>query len=73
MGGFVSNQVDDKEFLGAAFGAEFYQSVDVYQRSERAVKYALTFIALTFLSFYAWELLGAMPLHPMQYLLVGLA
>jgi len=70
---WVDSQVDEKELLATAFGASLYQVVDVYQRSERAVKYALMFIALTFLSFYAWELLSGAALHPMQYLLVGLA
>ena len=50
----------------SAFGAGFYQSVDVYQRSERAVKYALLFIALTFLSFFAWESLGKRRIHPVR-------
>jgi inner membrane protein len=66
-------EVSDTQLLGAAFDVDLFQSVDVYQRSERAVKYALMFIALTFLSFYAWELLSAVAIHPMQYLLVGLA
>jgi inner membrane protein len=66
-------EVSDTQLLGAAFDVDLFQSVDVYQRSERAVKYALMFIALTFLSFYAWELLTAVAIHPMQYLLVGLA
>lgn len=66
-------QVDDNQLLGASFGVGLFQSVDVYQRSERAVKYALLFIALTFLSIYAWEIIGAAPVHPVQYLFVGLA
>jgi inner membrane protein len=57
----------------SAFGVELFQSVDVYQRSERAVKYALLFIALTFLSFFAWEQISRVAVHPMQYLLIGLA
>jgi inner membrane protein len=65
--------VNDEQLQSAAFGVELFQSVDVYQRSERAVKYALMFIALTFLSFYAWELLSGAAIHPMQYLLVGMA
>ena len=39
----------------SAFGVGLYQTVDVYQRGERAIKYALLFIALTFLTFFAWE------------------
>jgi inner membrane protein len=67
------DSVDESKLQAASFGVGLFQSVDVYQRSERAVKYALMFIALTFLSFYAWELLNASAIHPMQYLLVGLA
>ena len=47
--------------------------MDIYQRGERAIKYALLFIALTFLTFFAWEQLTGTRLHPLQYLLVGLA
>jgi len=65
--------VSEQQLLLAAFGVELFQSVDVYQRSERAVKYALLFIALTFLSFFAWERASGVAVHPMQYLLIGLA
>jgi inner membrane protein len=57
----------------SAFGVGLYQAVDIYQRGERAVKYAILFIALTFLTFFAWEQLSAIRVHPLQYLLVGLA
>jgi inner membrane protein len=70
---WINGDVDDNQLLAAAFGVELFQSVDVYQRSERAVKYALMFVALTFLSFYAWELLSGTAIHPMQYLFIGLA
>jgi inner membrane protein len=50
-----------------------FQSVDIYQRGERAIKYALVFIALTFLTFFAWEQVSDVRLHPLQYLLLGLA
>ena len=70
---WVDNQVDSAHFANSAYGVELFQSVDVYQRSERAVKYALLFISLTFLSFFAWESLGKVRVHAMQYLLIGLA
>jgi inner membrane protein len=70
---WIDAQVDEARLVGSSFGVDLFQSVDVYQRSERAVKYALMFIALTFLSFYAWELISGVAVHPMQYLLVGLA
>jgi inner membrane protein len=70
---WADGQVDEGRMQASAFGVELFQSVDIYQRNERAVKYALMFIALTFLSFYAWELLSGVAIHPMQYLFVGLA
>jgi inner membrane protein len=57
----------------SATGATLFQPIDIYQRGERAIKYALVFIALTFLTFFAWEHVSGMRLHPLQYLLVGLA
>jgi inner membrane protein len=65
--------LDNSQFAKSEYGVDLFQSVDVYQRSERAVKYALLFISLTFLSFFAWESLGKVRVHAMQYLLIGLA
>lgn len=66
-------EVNEATLLESAFGVGLYQAVDAYQRGERAIKYALLFIALTFLTFFAWEQVTRMRLHPLQYLLVGLA
>ena len=70
---FSEEEVDESALQQSAFGVAVYQAVDVYQRSERAVKYALLFIALTFLTFFAWEQITRNPLHPLQYLMIGLA
>jgi inner membrane protein len=70
---WTSGEVDDAMLMESAIGVGLYQAVDVYQRAERAIKYALLFIALTFLTFFAWEQLSNLRLHPLQYLLVGLA
>jgi inner membrane protein len=70
---WIEGEVSSDQLAQSAFGVELFRSVDVYQRSERAVKYALLFIALTFLSFLAWEQISKVPVHPMQYLLIGLA
>lgn len=66
-------EVDEKMLAQASFGVGLYQPVDIYQRGERAVKYAVLFIALTFLTLFAWEQVTRNRLHPLQYLLVGLA
>lgn len=57
----------------SAFGVILLQPVDIYQQAERAVKYAVLFIVLTFLVFFLWEVFQATLLHPVQYLLVGVA
>jgi len=70
---FAESEVDEATFLDSALGVGLYQTVDVYQRGERAIKYAVLFIALTFLTFFAWEQVSKIRIHPLQYLLVGLA
>ncbi len=47
--------------------------VNPYVMSDRAIKYGLMFIALTFVCVGIVELLSGRRVHPVQYLLVGLA
>ncbi len=56
-----------------AFGAEFMLPVDVYQFTERAAKYAMLFILLTFVAFFLFEVMSKAKIHPVQYLLVSAA
>jgi inner membrane protein len=51
----------------------FIQPVNIYLESERAVKYGILFIVLTFAAFFLTEILRRLAIHPLQYLLVGLA
>jgi inner membrane protein len=62
-----------KQAEAAAFGVSLIQPVDIYHQAERAVKYAVLFIVLTFLVFFLWEILHTVLLHPMQYAFVGFA
>lgn len=55
------------------FSVGFIEPVNVYTLSERATKYGLLFVALTFGAFLVFELVKRLPIHPVQYLLVGLA
>jgi len=57
----------------SSFGVALVQPADPYQQTERAVKYAVLFILLTFTTVFVLELLSPVRLHPMQYLLVGAA
>ena len=47
--------------------------VDVYTLADRASKYGILFVVLTFVGFGLFELIKRLPIHPLQYLLVGLA
>lgn len=57
----------------SAFGVELYQPVATYQRNERAGKYGILFIAMSFVTLFLFEALGRWRVHPVQYLMVGLA
>lgn len=48
-------------------------TVDVYTQADRASKYGILFVVLTFVGFALFELIKRLPIHPLQYLLVGLA
>jgi inner membrane protein len=57
----------------ADFGVKLFLPVDTYQQSTRAVKYSILIIGLTFLVFYFIELLQRYSVHPLQYILIGVA
>lgn len=64
------NKVD---ILSSEFGVRLLQPADGYAKTERSVKYAILFIALTFIVFFFLEILQKKQVHPLQYLLVGFA
>ncbi len=67
-------RVSNSALLATAFGIRLLQPSDIYSQNYRAVRYGILFIAITFACFFAWEhLVRGLRLHPMQYLLVGLA
>jgi inner membrane protein len=59
------------KFDEAAFGVTFKQPIEHYFMSHRAAKYALLFIALSFVVFFFVEVIHKKRLHPIQYLLIG--
>lgn len=66
--------VTNSTLQSTAFGVQLFQPSDIYTQNYRAVRYGILFIAITFACFFAWEyVVGGLRLHPMHYLLVGLA
>jgi inner membrane protein len=55
----------------SAFGVSLIQPVDIYAQTDRAVKYAVLFIVMTFVIAFLWEITGGVLVHPIQYLFVG--
>ena len=47
--------------------------VNIYTQADRASKYGLLFVILTFVGFFMFELIRELRIHPIQYGLVGLA
>lgn len=60
-------------FLENTFGVSLIDPVDIYQQATRSVKYGNLFVILTFTAFFLVETGRRLKLHPMQYLMVGLA
>jgi inner membrane protein len=61
------------ELAKSAFGVKLLQPTDGYAMTERCVKYAILFIALTFIVFFFMEIMQKVQVHPLQYILVGMA
>lgn len=59
------------QLLNNNFGVSLHQPVDIYLQSERSIKYGILFISLTFIAFWIFEVIKKLPIHPLQYLLVG--
>jgi len=49
------------------------EPVDAYAQADRASKYGILFVLLTFVGFFMFELIKQLRIHPIQYGLVGLA
>lgn len=57
----------------SSFGIDLLLPVDNYQKSYRSIRYAILFIGFTFLTFFFIEVLNKVFIHPIQYILVGIA
>lgn len=55
------------------FGVDFFKPLDHYALNERAVKYAVLFLVIPFITLFFLEVFSRKSIHPAQYLLSGLA
>ncbi len=73
MGSYFKDDMEIPWSRLPAFSADVMSLAGKYQLTDRATKYAILLIGLTFMAFFVFESLTRRPLHPMQYLLVGLS
>lgn len=57
----------------SAFGVILLSPFDVYAQTMRSLKYAILVIALTFFTYFFTEIFQRRPVHPLQYILIGMA
>ena len=57
----------------SAFGVKLILTADIYQKSMRLAKYSIMFLVFTFAAFFFSEIVNKQRIHPIQYILVGMA
>lgn len=55
------------------FGVSLIEPVDAYRKASRAIKYAILFIIAPFAILFLFEVFTLVRIHPVQYVLVGMA
>ncbi len=67
------SQYTNHTIMQSTFGVNLLFPVDQYQKSMRSAKYAFLIIILTFVVSFFVEIFQKKNIHPLQYLLIGLA
>jgi len=62
-----------RELTQNMVNVKFVNTDNPYQTVNRALKYSILFIGLVFLAYFLFEIIVGTPVHPAQYLLIGLA
>jgi inner membrane protein len=65
--------VGDQTIQASVFGVDLISPVDNYRMASRSIQYNFLFLVLTFATFWLFEVTVKLRVHPLQYLLVGVA
>jgi inner membrane protein len=57
----------------SSFGVILLSPFDAYAQTMRSLKYAILIIGLTFFAYFFTEIFQRRPVHPLQYILIGMA
>ena len=66
-------EIEPGVILSSGFGVSLMTPVDSYLKVSRALKYAILFLFLPFLTLFLFEVFSGRRIHPLQYLFVGMA
>ena len=66
-------QARHNNFGGSLFGVNFFRAIDTYSLNTRATRYAILFLIVPFLTMFLLEVHTKKRIHPVQYLLSGIA
>ena len=64
---------DYRDYSDSMFGVNFFRAIDTYSLNTRAVKYAILFLIIPFLTLFLLEVFTKKRIHPVPYLLAGIA
>ena len=65
--------IADTVIYQSRFGVDLFAPVDNYHMAERSIKYNFLFIVLTFAVLWLFEVMVRLRVHPLQYLMIGVA
>lgn len=57
----------------SSISTQFLEPVNIYTQTDRAIKYGIMVIIITFGCFFLFEVLKSLKIHPVQYALVAMA
>jgi inner membrane protein len=69
---FFKDRGEDHDYSGSLFGVNFFRTIDTYALNTRAVKYAVLFLIVPFLTLFLLEIFTKRRIHPVPYLLSGI-
>jgi inner membrane protein len=62
----------DRDYSASLFGVDLFRSINTYALNTRAVKYAVLFLIVPFLTLFLLEIFTKKRVHPVPYLLSGI-
>jgi inner membrane protein len=69
---FWKQKGEDFDNSDSLFGVNFFRTIDTYALNTRAVKYAVLFLIVPFLTLFLLEIFTKKRIHPVPYLLSGI-